>query len=182
MNLRIRVFLLMALIAPAVALAKDPRLPDTEKLLCDTAVVTAHSNCQRFAEQERQCKTQTLELHNVSIGAHATLQHAGKLIRQPFVRDGRVLDAIASSWACIKSPSGIAYVYVLYTCVENDNSPECAGTNKEWEMLYGTDGKNLTPAIPRRGLARAKALDRIYRRLRLESVMEKPVQLQGIKY
>jgi hypothetical protein len=182
MKLRIRDFLLMALIAPAIALAEDTRPQDTEKLLCDSAIVIAHSNCLRFAEQERQCKTQTLELRNVSRGAHATLQHAGKLIRQPFVRDGRVLDAIASSWACINSPSGISYVYVLYTCVENGNSPECAGANKEWEMIYGTDGKNLTPAIPRRGTARAKALARVYRRLGLESVMEKPVQLQGIKY
>lgn len=173
---------LLALAAPAIALADVTQPPGADKLPCDGAVVTAQSNCLEFAEQERQCKTQTLELHDVRKGTHVTLQHAGKLISQPFVHEGLVLDAVASSWACVKSTSGVPYVYVLYTCVENDDAPECAGTHKEWEMLYGTDGKNLTAAIPRRGKARAKALTRIFRRLGLESVMHKPFPLEGIKY
>lgn len=126
--------------------------------------------------------TQKLELHNVRTGAQVTLQHAGKLIRQPFVPEALVLDAVASSWACVKSSSGVPYVYVLYTCVESDDAPECAGTYKEWEMIYGTDGKNLTPAVPRRGKARAQALMRVWRRLGLENVMNRPLPLQGIKY
>ena len=182
MRLRFLTIVLLALTLPSVALADGARPQDTEKLLCDGAVVTAHSHCLRFDEQERQCKTQTLELQDPGKGIHATLPHAGKLITQPFVHDGPVLDAIASGWTCLKSKSGVSYMYVLYTCVENDNSPECAGTNKEWEMVYGTDGQNMTPSLPRRGKARAKELTRIYRRLGLESVIEKPFQLQGIKY
>ena len=182
MKLRFRAVWLLGLATPAIALADVAQPPGVEKLLCDGAMVTAQSNCIRFAEQERQCKTQTLELHNVRTGTHVTLQHAGKLIRQPFMHEGLVLDDVASSWACVKSASGVPYVYVLYTCVENDDTPECAGTHKEWEMIYGTDGKNLTSAIPRRGKARAKALMRIFRRLGLENVMNTLLPLEGIKY
>lgn len=174
--------LLLALAVPVIALAESSVQPDADKFICGDAEVTVHSNCLSFPEQERQCKTQSLQLHNASKGISRTLQHAGKPIRQPFVHEGQVLDAIATGWACVKSKSGISYVYVMYTCVENDNDPQCAGTDKEWEMLYGLDGKNFTKAIPRRGSARAKELERIYRRLGLQDTAAQPLQLQGVKY
>ncbi len=172
---------LMALAMPLLASAENAAPPirqEQDKLVCGDAEVRATSSCLSFTDQETQCKKQTLQLSNPSKGISKKLPHDGKPMRQPFVKNGPVLDAIATGWACVKSESGTPYIYLAYTCVESEQRPECAGTNKEWGRVFGLDGKNFTAGVPRRGAA----LERVYKQLGLSGAVEQGIQLQGLNY
>ena len=173
--------MLLALAPPHLAAAANPApsLQDEhDKLICGDAEVRVTSSCLHFDEQETQCKKQTLQLTNPAKNIAKKLPHDGKPIRQPFVKNGPVLDAFVTGWACVKSASGAPYIYLSYTCVENDRQPECAGTNREWGRVFGLDGKNLGAGIARR----SKELGRVYRRLGLSESLEQGIQLQDLKY
>lgn len=173
--------MLLALAIPHFAAAANP-VPliqdEHDKLVCGDAEVRVTSSCLHFDEQETQCKKQTLQLTNSANNITKKLPHDGKPIRQSFVENGPVLDAFVTGWACVKSASGTSYIYLSYTCVENDKQPECAGTKREWGRVFGADGKNFTTGIARRG----KELERVYRRLGLSESLEQGIQLQDLKY
>lgn len=102
--------LLLQLTAPALAIAEEVPPQGLEKLSCGTAEVTVQAQCFRVADQERQCRTQSLHLRNPGLEVSNTLAHEGKAIKQPFVHDGTVLDAIATGWACVHA---IAFIKTL---------------------------------------------------------------------
>ena len=181
MNIPAQIILLLASASSALAAAGEAR-PVTrnveDKLQCGDVEVIAKSHCLSPADHETQCRTQSLQLNNPGKGFARKLPHDSKPLRQAFIKDGPVLDAIATGWACLQSASGTPYIFVSYTCVEHDRRPECAGTNKEWGRVFGLDGKDFTAGIPRR----SPALQRIYRQLGLSASMEQGIPLQELKY
>lgn len=181
MNIPALIILLLASTLSPLAGADEarPAIRNVEdKLQCGDVEVIATSSCLRPADHETQCRAQSLQLKNPAKAIAKKLPHDGKPLRQAFVKEGPVLDAIATGWACIQSASGTPYILVSYTCVEHDRRPECAGTNKEWGRVFGMDGKDFTAGIARR----SPALERIYRRLGLSASFEQGIQLQELKY
>lgn len=170
----------MALATLSTAVRADDAVPlvslEKGQLKCGDALVSAEARCLAFPENQTQCTSQVLRLVNQKKGISKPLPLDGKSIAQDFVKEGPVLDAYVTSWACLTSKAGKSYVYLFYICVESDKRPDCVGTNREWPRLFDTDGKYLSAGHRRHG----PQYQRLMRKLGFGSHLSRGIALQNI--
>lgn len=174
------VFLAATLIAVCVHADPQPAAPRQMRavghLSCGGAALTAETVYLDVPNQDFQPFSQRITLQQPGSKNSTVLHHGGRPLQQTFLKDAPVLDAAVSSWACLKSTDGQAYIYVLYVCTESDLRPQCAGMSREWGRLFNPQGKELTAGYPHDG-PRASAL---MRRLGLGRYANEPMPLQSI--
>lgn len=145
----------LALAAEAPAIAQEggkasSATSRTGHLKCGDARLTASTHYLDLPDHDRQVLTQTLELTGPD-GRTKKLDHDGRAIRQPFLKETQVLDASVTGWACLEGSGGNHFVYVLYTCAESPVRPHCTGAMREWVRLFDTAGTPLNARYPRSG-------------------------------
>ena len=169
-------FAVVALAQTALAGAGD--LASTrDRLECGDADVSVETSCLALPEIDTQCARQTIRLENRRKGISKKLPHEGQPVAKSFVKAGPVLDALVTSWACLKSTSGKSYILLLYTCSWGEEKPSCAGNTKEWERLFDATGRHLTAGFRRQD----RRYDALYRRIGLSEIMRRGADLQTVR-
>ncbi|MDF0605305.1 hypothetical protein HZU77_006530 [Neisseriaceae bacterium TC5R-5] len=148
----------------------------TAHLSCGQASLLAKTSYLNVVDQDRQVLSQKITLTRADRHRMRVLPQEGKRLRQPFLKNVAVLDAMATGWACLQATDGQAYVYVFYACVDSPLRPECAAPSREWVRLFNTDGKLLNAGFPHEG-PRTPAL---MKKLGLGHYLEDGVQLSAI--
>ena len=174
------IFLAAMLIVSVVRADPQPTTPKRTTaighLSCGGASLMAETVYLDVPDQDFQPLSQHITLQRPGSNGSMALNHDGRPLRQPFLKDTPVLDAAVSGWACLTAADGKAYIYVSYVCTESDLRPDCEGTSREWGRLFDPEGKELTAGFPHGG-PRTSAL---MKRLGLGRYEEKAIQLQGI--
>ena len=166
----------MARASEAMAAPAPASAPREGRLACGDATLTASTRLTEVADHDRQVLAQGITLVAPGHPDPVTLKLDARRLRQPFLQGVDVLDASATGWACVKSASGKAYVYVMMTCTESPKRPACAGDTREWVRLYDTRGRALNAGYPHGG-SRTPAL---LKRLGLGGVLADGVSLADL--
>jgi hypothetical protein len=118
-----------------------------KKLKCGEAELFTESACFYSNDTlDQQCRKQTIRLVNSKKGISKKLPLDGKLVKKNFKESpGPVLDAVADYAVCVKSTSGIPYIFLYYSCRWGRN---CTPQTGEWQRFFTVEGINLTVGKP----------------------------------
>lgn len=168
----------IVLLVQATFVRADNLASTRDQLRCGDAELSVETTCLTLPEVETQCVRQNIRLENARKGIAKTLPHDGKSIAKSFVESGPVLDAFVTSWACLKSTSGKAYVLLLYTCSWGEEKSNCTGNAREWERIFDATGRHLTAGFRRQD----RRYDALYQRLGLSEIMKRGADLQTVRH
>ncbi|MBF3411147.1 hypothetical protein ACGY7B_26260 [Burkholderia pseudomallei] len=151
MNLeRLLVLLVAAMVTTSVRAGgmSDAAQTRVGHLHCGDASLIATTAYLDVDGQGRQTLSQSIALMSAGRRMPVILRGDGRTLRQPFLKNARVLDAAVTGWACFSAAGGKPYVYVVYTCTESPLRPDCEGDRREWVRLFDTQGKPLNAGFP----------------------------------
>jgi hypothetical protein len=136
------VFLLVNMIILPIKTGAYAQQPYTKKveLICDNAKVELITNCNDDTIPSfPECTEQFFVFTDLKTGESITKRASGsiKLVKDATGRPIRkCLDALATSWACVK---GETQLYLLVGYYTGGNCNEC-----EWFEIYEPNGKSLS--------------------------------------
>ncbi|MGZ3459081.1 MAG: hypothetical protein ACXU86_11320 [Archangium sp.] len=174
-----RVFLLAVGFTAVLCAAAPPHAHEqlgqyTAQLTCGRSVLTAETRWLVSPDTPLIWLDQKIRLKSVGARSAMTLPLEGRQRKR--VAAGRSgLDAVAQSWACVRSSSGASYILLLYGCGSDDAEKFCGG-EREWMRILDEKGTRLDPGFARQD----RRYDQLYEKLGLAKLISDGVSMSSV--